>query len=88
MATYSWVNGRVAVLLGVVTAALAALNAVQQDWLPAIGFGCFAVAMALQALDDLRWHGRHEPWSGRARQWFGATTVLVALLILGELLLA
>jgi hypothetical protein len=44
--------------------------------------------MAVQALDDLRWHGRHEPWSGRARQWFGATTVLVALLILGELLLA
>ena len=81
-------NGRIAALLCGATAALAVLNAVQQDWLPAVGFGCFAVAMAVQALDDLRWHGRHEPWSGRARQWFGATTVLVALLILGELLLA
>ena len=47
-----------------------------------------AVERAVQALDDLRWHGRHEPWLSRARQWFGATTVLVALLILAELLLA
>ena len=88
MATYSWMNGRVAIALGVLAAVVAAVNVGQQDWLPAIGFGLFSVEMALQALDDLRWHGRHEPLSGRVQQWVGAAIITVALLVLGEILVA
>ena len=88
MATYSWMNGRIAIGLGLVSAVVAAVNVGQQDWLPAIGFGLFAVEMALQALDDLRWHGRHEPLIGRVRQWVDAAIITVAPLVLGEILVA
>jgi hypothetical protein len=85
---FSWVNGRVAVLLAGVTGALSVANVAEGDWLAAVGFGLFAAVMVIQALDDLRWHGRHEPLTGTLRKWIGAVIILVAVLLLGELLFA
>ena len=42
----------------------------------------------IQAFDDLRWHGRHEPLTGTVRKWIGAVIILVAVLLVGELLFA
>ncbi len=61
---FSWVNGRVAALLAVLMGAVSLVNVADGDWLAAVGFGLFAVVMVIQALDDLRWHGRHEPLTG------------------------
>ena len=64
------------------------VNIADGDWLAAVGFGLFAVVMVIQALDDLRWHGRHEPLTGTLRKWIGAVIILVAVLLVGELLFA
>ena len=85
---FSWVNGRVAALLAVLMGAVSLVNVADGDWLAAVGFGLFAVVMVIQALDDLRWHGRHEPLTGTLRKWIGAVIILVAVLLLGELLFA
>ena len=85
---FSWVNGRVAALLAVLMGAVSLVNVADGDWLAAVGFGLFAVVMVIQALDDLRWHGRHEPLTGTVRKWIGAVIILVAVLLLGELLFA
>ena len=85
---FSWVNGRVAALLAVLMSAVSLVNVADGDWLAAVGFGLFAVVMVIQALDDLRWHGRHEPLTGTVRKWIGAVIILVAVLLLGELLFA
>ena len=85
---FSWVNGRVAALLAVLVGAVSAVNVADGDWLAAVGFGLFAVVMVIQALDDLRWHGRHEPLTGTLRKWIGAVIILVAVLLVGELLFA
>ena len=85
---FSWVNGRVAVLLAVVTGAVGLVNVADGDWLAAVGFGLFAVVMVIQALDDLRWHGRHEPLTGTLRKWIGTVIIVVAVLLVGELLFA
>ena len=85
---FSWVNGRVAALLAVVTGAVGLVNVADGDWLAAVGFGLFAVVMGIQALDDLRWHGRHEPLTGTLRKWIGAVIILVAVLLVGELIFA
>ena len=83
---FSWVNGRVAALLAVLMGAVSLVNVADGDWLAAVGFGLFAVVMVIQALDDLRWHGRHEPLTGTVRKWLGAVIILVAVLLVGELL--
>ena len=83
---FSWVNGRVAALLAVLMGAVSLVNIADGDWLAAVGFGLFAVVMVIQALDDLRWHGRHEPLTGTVRKWIGAVIILVAVLLVGELL--
>ena len=85
---FSRVNGRVAALLAVLMGAVSLVNVVDGDWLAAVGFGLFAVVMVIQALDDLRWHGRHEPLTGTVRKWIGAVIILVAVLLVGELLFA
>ena len=85
---FSWVNGRVAALLAVLMGAVSLVNIADGDWLAAVGFGLFAVVMGIQALDDLRWHGRHEPLTGTVRKWIGAVIILVAVLLVGELLFA
>ena len=85
---FSWVNGRVAALLAVLMGAVSLVNVADGDWLAAVGFGLFAVVMVIQALDDLRWHGRHEPLTGTLRKWIGAVIILVAVLLVGELLFA
>ena len=85
---FSWVNGRVAALLAVLMGAVSLVNVADGDWLAAVGFGLFAVVMVIQALDDLRWHGRHEPLTGTVRKWIGAVIILVAVLLVGELLFA
>ena len=85
---FSWVNGRVAALLAVLIGAVSLVNVADGDWLAAVGFGLFAVVMVIQALDDLRWHGRHEPLTGTVRKWIGAVIILVAVLLVGELLFA
>jgi hypothetical protein len=85
---FSWVNGRVAALLAVLIGAVSLVNLADRDWLPAAGFGLFAVVMVIQALDDLRWHGRHEPLTGTVRKWISASIILIAVLLLGELLFA
>ena len=85
---FSWVNGRVAALLAVLMGAVSLVNVADGDWLAAVGFGLFAVVMVIQALDDLRWHGRHEPLTGTVRKWLGAVIILVAVLLVGELLFA
>ena len=85
---FSWVNGRVAALLAVLMSAVSLVNVADGDWLAAVGFGLFAVVMVIQALDDLRWHGRHEPLTGAIRKWAGAAIILVAVLLVGELLFA
>jgi hypothetical protein len=85
---FSWVNGRVAALLAVLMGAVCVVNVADGDWLAAVGFGLFAVVMVIQAFDDLRWHGRHEPLTGTVRKWIGAVIILVAVLLVGELLFA
>ena len=85
---FSWVNGRVAALLAVLIGAVSLVNIADRDWLAAVGFGMFAAVMVIQALDDLRWHGRHEPLTGTVRKWIGAGIILVAVLLVGELLFA
>lgn len=82
------VTGRVAVLLAVLTGAASVVNILDRDWLAAVAFGLFAVQMVMQALDDFRWHGRHEPLTGTVRKWLGAVIILIAVLLLGELLFA
>jgi hypothetical protein len=44
--------------------------------------------MVIQALDDLRWHGSHEPLTGTLRKWIGTVIIVVAVLLVGELLFA
>ena len=77
-----------AALLAVLIGAVSLVNVADGDWLAAAGFGLFAVVMVIQALDDLRWHGRHEPLTGTVRRWIGAAIILIAVLLVGELLFA
>ena len=87
-APFSRIDGRMAAVLAVLIGAVSVVNIADGDWLAAVGFGLFAVVMVIQALDDLRWHGRHEPLTGTLRKWIGAVIILVAVLLVGELLFA